>query len=324
MPARRPVLLLAPLLMTAPAVAAPSLPVLPPLALPFDRPFVTATIAGQPVTLRVDPGADPYIVLTPAAARRLALAADARPDGKPPSRGELQVQVGQTQIGVPYSQEAVGYAGFSVRLRVVTPGSGDFGGADGVVSPTLLPHSEVRLVRRPATAGDRTTVLKAETRGLFFADTIQADWKVPAGKLELEFHPFRATTIASVAAASRLADSFGGQLQGAVHPVEIAYGVARPVRTMALARPAAIAGIMLSRFDVRLFDWSGSAELPPDADPDAPLTVTASRGRQRGWPILKLGADVLADCAEITWRRTGSEMALTCPAPATAKPPIAP
>lgn len=318
MPAR---LLLLLALLAAPAVAAPKPPALPPLVLPLAAPVITATIAGQTVTLRVDPGADPYIMLTPAAAARLNLAADTRPDGKPPSRGEVQAAVGQTRIDVPYSRESVGYAGYTVRMQVVTPSVGDFGGADGVVAPTLLPHAEVRLVRRPATAADRVTVLKAETKGLFFRDTIQADWPLPAGKLELEFHPFRATTIASVAAASRLADSFGGGLEGPVHQVEVAFGVKRPVRTMALTRRAAIAGISLSRFDVRLFDWSGSAELPPDSDPDAPLTVTASRGRQRGWPILKLGADVLDGCAEIAWRAASSEIALTCPAATT---PLAP
>ncbi|WP_372915599.1 hypothetical protein [Sandarakinorhabdus sp.] len=31
--------------------------------------------------------------------------------------------------------------------------------------------------------------------------------------------------------------------------------------------------------------------------------MTASRGRQSGWPVLKLGRDVLEICASISWQR---------------------
>lgn len=297
------------------AAAAPRLPVLPPLVLPIDAPFITATIAGQPVTLRVDPAVDSDgVLISPAAAQRLGLAGDARPDGRPPKRGARTVMVGQSETAVPWSREAVGYAGIGVALRVlVAPGEAS-AVADGAVSPALLPHGEVRLVRRAATPADAVTVLKAETRGLLRADTIQADWPTAAGRLEVEFHPFRPRTIASVAAAARLRDGHGGQWHGDIQRVEVAFGVKRPVRQMQLARPAPVAGVMVRQFDVRLFDWAGTAELPPDAGEDAMATVVGRRGRQRGWPIIKLGHDALGACAEIIWQRQPAQMRLVCPA----------
>jgi hypothetical protein len=65
--------------------------------------------------------------------------------------------------------------------------------------------------------------------------------------------------------------------------------------------------------DVRLFDWAGKAELPPDAEGDEAALVTGKRGRQRGWPILKLGRDALGSCASISWQRAPATFWLVCP-----------
>lgn len=304
------------LLLSAPTAAArPAL--LPPLVLPMASPHVTASIAGQTVLLRVDHGIDTdCVVLAPAAAARLQLALDSRPGGKPPARGVSSVQVGQTEARVPWSREQVSYAGINSQVRVMTPAKADFGTADGAVSPALLPHILVQLVARPATSNDLVTTLKAQTRGLFGADAIQASWPLPGGKLDVELHPHRQTSVASVSAAAILAQHADGRLTGPVHRTEIAYGVARPVRTLQLARAVTIAGARLSSLDVRIFDWSGSAVLPPDADGanEAEIVVKTGRGRQRGWPILRLGRDALAGCASITWQQAERLLSLTCPA----------
>lgn len=300
-----------------PAAARPAL--LPPLVLPMAAPLIRADIAGQAVTLRVDPGVDTdMVILGAAAAARLGLASDTRADGNRPERGLRSVQIGQTLAKVPWSREQVRYQGIVRKLQIMQPADGDFGGADGAVSPALLPHLLVQLELRPATAADRTVTLPATTRGLLFADTIQADWPLPGGRLEIEFHPHRPTSVASVAAAALLADTGGGRITGPVHRVPIAFGVARPVRTLVLDRPLAIAGAPLARLDVRVFDWTGAARLPPDADAGEPAeaVVTGSRGRQMGWPILKLGRDALAGCASISWQPQGKRISLTCPAAA--------
>lgn len=326
MPARRPAAITAITLAVlahttaSPAAARPAL--LPPLVLPMAAPLIRAEIAGQPVTLRVDPGVDTaMVILGPAAAQRLGLASDTRADGHVPERGLRRVQIGQTPASVPWSREQVQYQGIARSVRIMQPasgdhGGGDFGGADGAVSPALLPHTAVQLELRAPTTADRTVTLPASTRGLLFADTIQADWPLPGGRLEIEFHPHRPISVASVAAAALLAQAGGGRISGPVHRTPIAYGVARPVRTLVLDRPVMIAGAPLASLDVRVFDWTGTAQLPPDADAsaDTGAVVTGSRGRQRGWPILKLGRDALAGCASISWQPQGKLISLTCPA----------
>jgi hypothetical protein len=41
--------------------------------------------------------------------------------------------------------------------------------------------------------------------------------------------------------------------------------------------------------------------------------VTGKRGRQRGWPSLKLGRDALGSCASISWQRAPATFWLVCP-----------
>jgi hypothetical protein len=147
------------------------------------------------------------------------------------------------------------------------------------------------------------------------------DWRLGdgAGRIEVELHNLRpagVASVASVAAASRLAQAGGGHLDGPVRRVVIGFGVARPVRRLLLDTPVMIAGLAVTSVDVRLFDWAGAADLPPDAGTDrAALTVIGRRGRQRGWPVLKLGDDVLGRCASLRWLREPGQLQLACPNP---------
>lgn len=318
MPSARPslpVLVLA-LTLAAPGNArrAPEPAPLPPLVLPGAAPQISVRIAGQPAVLTVDFGGDPLVQLNPVAAARLQLAM--------PGRDQFRVAVGRVSAAVPFSRETLDIAGrTAVDVRVLTPAApppGQAAGSDGVIGLGLLPHAAVLLRFRAATAQDRAASVPARADGssgsMAFAWTLAGQ-----GRIEVELHNLRPASAASVAAASRIADAGDGRLSGPVRRVEIGFGVARPVRRLVLARPLAIAGVMLRDVDVRLFDWAGKAQLPPDADGAGGAVVTARRGRQRGWPILKLGSDVLSVCASIGWQRDPGErqrgrFELHCPA----------
>lgn len=290
------------LLLAAPAGARPTPAPLPPLVLNAAAPQISARIAGQPVTLTVDLGGDPLIQVNPDVAARLPLLRE--------DRGTFRVAVGQTSAAVPFSREMVEIAGrVSDEVRVLTPNTAPDGqrpGSDGIIGLALLPHAVVELRYRAATAGDRTASVAAGRGGR--SSSIGFPWALPnADEIEIELEPLRATSVASVAGASRIAAVADGRLQGPVRRVMIGYGVARPVRRLVLARPITIAGVRVGDMDVRLYDWAGRAELPPDGDADDAAVVIGKRGRQRGWPILKLGHDVLSRCASITWRRDPDE-----------------
>jgi hypothetical protein len=207
-----------------------------------------------------------------------------------------------------------------VRARVLKPAAappGQAAGSDGSIGLPLLPHPDVTLQLRPATARDRSTILPARTGR---SDAWGFDWRLPGGEtLDVEIHPLRPTTVMSAAAASALAEAGAGQLVGDVQRVPISFGAIRPVRMLELVQPAAIAGLSLRRGWVRLFDWAGRTELPPDADAEAGLAVVGRRGRQGEWRNVKLGADVLAACASVTLQRDPEDrsrgrLILTCPA----------
>ena len=284
-------------------------PPLPPLVLSGAAPVIEAQIAGQSVRLTVDFGGDPFIMLGPAAVARLGLAADTRTDGKTVDRGRFRVAVGQVSVAVPFSEEQVSIAGRSATVRVLAPAAAPaeaVAGSDGVIGLALLPHDGVRLVFRQRQPSDRVVTVAAEPGSR--SSSTKFDWPLPKGPpIEVELHHLRPVSVASVAAASRLAEAGDGKLNGPPRRVLIGFGVARPVRSLVLARPLAIVAVTVSTVDVRLFDWAGKAELPPAAESDGAALVTGKRGRQRGWPILKLGRDVLGRCASINWQRDATE-----------------
>lgn len=282
------------------------------LVLDMAHPVIATTLAGQPLILRVEPSAKPFVTLTPAATARLGLAAAGRVrDGKPVPRGVLTIHAGRADRLVPWSEELLEAGGPARPVRVVQPDTPVTSDADGIVSPLLLAAAGVRWVARPATDADRTVTLPARAAPM---NGISATIAIGGESLAVELAPARPRSIATAAAGAILSDAQGGSLDGPTVPAPVLYGIERPVRDLVLARPAIIAGLALSRLQVRLFDWAGARQLPPDSDPDAPLLVSKRLGDQRGWAMLQLGADVLAPCAEISWRRSPPELALTCPA----------
>jgi hypothetical protein len=301
----------------APQVAAarraPPLPPLPPLELPAVAPLIDAEIAGQAVRLTVDFGGDDIVQINPGSPIAALLAGDARADAV--DRGLYRVAVGQAWLAIPFSRETLLIGGRALPARVLRPRAAPAGqppGSDGSIGLPLLPHASIRLHRRAATAQDAQVELLAR-RGR--SDALGFDWRLTGGdKLDVELHPQRPASVASAVAASLLAKMGNGHLDGPVRRMAIAFGVARPVRRLLLDTPVKIAGLPLRRVEVRLFDWAGKAELPPEADSEnAALTVVGRRGRQRGWPVLKLGGDVLDACASIAWQRQPARWQLVCP-----------
>ncbi|MBU6164506.1 MAG: hypothetical protein KGQ52_00075 [Alphaproteobacteria bacterium] len=312
----RPERLALALLLASPALAArPRPPALPPLLLDAAAPLIEVEVAGQRLRLTVDIGGDDIVQLNPDSPARAVLAAASRPDGKPVDRGLYRVAVGQTALAIPFSRETLIIAGQPVRARVLQPAAtpvGQGAGSDGVIGLPLLPHPGLEWHWRPATPADRAISVPAR---IGRSDAWGLDWAVKhGGRLDVELHPLRTSSVVSAAAASSLAAAGGGQLIGPVRRVPISFGAVRPVRQLALARPVVIAGLRLDQAQVRLFDWAGRTSLPPDADPAAELTVTGTRGRQDQWANAKLGRDVLAACASLRWSREPAQFTLVCPA----------
>lgn len=305
------------LVAASPALAArkPVLPPLPPLELTAATPMIEVDVAGRRLRLTVDFGGDDIVQINPDSPARAVLAGDARPDGKPPNRGRYRVSVGQTALAIPFSRETLTIAGRPVRARLLTPDvepPGQPPGSDGTIGLPLLPHDHVTWRWRDARDDDRLVSLPAR---IGRSDAWGFDWALATGgSLDVEIHPLRPFSVASAAAASQLAAAGNGRLVGSARRVMISFGAVRPVRILTLAPSVPVAGLPVQQINVRLYDWAGRSDLPPDAVPDDALPVVGRRGRQSEWTNVKLGNDLLGRCASLIWTRLPATLALACPA----------
>lgn len=303
--------------LSAPALAAkkpPPLPPLPPLMLDAAAPVITVVIDGKPLLLRVDPAGTRHVQINASAAKRLDLANPARlVAGAAADMGSTTTQIGKVSARENTTTAIARYADRDVPMELAWSSRDHVAGADGFIGPGFLPHDEIRFVRRPVTAADRTTHVGmqwSDERGLMGA-TMAGDHVV-----DIHINPFAPETVATASAAVWLIEQQGGHLDGPVRDVAIAQGVNRPVRDVVFDRPVTIAGIRLTRVATRLFDWSGKTSLPSDAvADDEEIIVRAKFDGQRQWPKLAIGSDHLNRCAQIAWHRLPLSMDLTCPAP---------
>ncbi|MBB6226159.1 hypothetical protein FHS79_000312 [Polymorphobacter multimanifer] len=304
--------MLFPLLLVTTTMASARDKPLPPLMLPMTTPVVTMTFEGQPLRLRVDPGATRSVELNASAARRLGLADPAfRIGRRKPERGRATIQVGKVKLREDTIDLPLDYAGRVLPLTLAWSDADHVDGADGLISPRQLPHDVVRLVARPASPNDRTTVLPMRWeggRGLLGS--------LPLGRntVDIVIDTSMATSVATAAAAAWLAEAHDGRLTGPRRDLRISRAVERPVRDVRFGRPVDMAGVRIDRVAARIFDWSGRTTIPEDTAPSDELVVTGRVESQSRWAKLTIAQDRLAACAEIGWQREPLQISLTCPA----------
>lgn len=301
-----------PALLLAAQPVPPPPPPLPPLRLDAAAPIVTVSVNGAELRLRVDPGATGNVAINASAAARAGLADPQRlVAGKRVDLGRSLTQVGKVTVTETTSAEVLGYADRVLPLTLAWPGHDFVTGADGLINPRQLPHDEIRLVRRAVGVSDVVTRLAMrwdEGRGLC------GEVGQGRGRIDVVIAPMTPETLATAAAASLLAAANAGRLSGPARDGLVSHGVKRPVRDVVFPGSVDIAGIRMTRVAARVFDWSGSSDIP-DADLAAGEAVVGGRaGAQRQWAKLAIGADHLDSCAEIIWRRLPETIDLVCPA----------
>ena len=282
--------------------------------------LVAATIDGAPVTLRVDPGAPGLVLMTTAAAERLALKGGMM---------ELGYSVGRQGAMQATTVRPMTFDTTHVKRRIgfPSPKKGSADGrwvgrayaavADGSIGPGVLPEPVVRIALRMPRAGERTVTLPMVDGGGLFGrlSGVFAQIMIGGQPVRVRFDPYHPRTTVTANAASLIAEAQHGTLAGTSEPVEIAFGIARPVRTMTLATPLAVGPLLLSTLGVRTSDV-GSAASIPEADaapPDPDEIVVAVKGkRDPKRDRLTLGADVLDHCSSIVFDGPNKQVQLTC------------
>ncbi len=110
---------------------------------------ISVDVNGQPPRLRVDLSGFAEVVLNPAAARRLSLQ----------RRSPLIGMVGPVKLRGYSANGKLSVAGVGSQTKFIWFERDAIQGADGIISPWLLPYDQVSFVLRPAQAGTATTAL---------------------------------------------------------------------------------------------------------------------------------------------------------------------
>lgn len=287
------------LIAAAPA-AAPARRPAPPvgvITLPLPDPVVTATVAGVALRLRVVLDGRGEVALNRAAAERLPIPFEPVPSA----------EVGRVEVPGVAASAVLAIAGKAAPAALWSFGE-CCEGADGAIDAALLPFAEVRLVRPGGAGGNERTFLLRRDEDGGMAARAEAGGRAIAVQFALE----RPGTLATAAAGAILAKAWSGTFAGRYEPVLVAWGVSRPSRMIAFARPGALAGFRFDALRTRTGDFAGRERLPTDPPGADEILVSRRTTHQRGWPVVMIGRDRLDHCVEMRLRTRELVLAMRC------------
>jgi len=286
--------------------------------------MIAATIDGKPVALRVDPAAPGLVFVTTAVAERLALKGGALGLGySVGGQGAMQATtVRPMTFGTNAVKRRIGFPsrkhetkGKAADPRWVGRPYANVG--DGSIGLASLPEPVVRILLNAPRAGERTVALPMVDGGGLLGKLSGTFAQITIGgqPIRIRFDPYHPRTTVTANAATLIAQAQRGTLVGLTAPVEIAFGIARPVRTMTLATPLLVGPLALSSLGVRTTDVGSAAAIPdadaPPPDPDE-IVVVAKGKRDANRDRLTIGADLLDRCSSIIFDKPAKQIRLTC------------
>lgn len=265
--------------------------------------MVEAIVNGQALRWRIDPAAPSLPILTRVAADRVKLRKQRALDG-------LIYSVGREQVAI-----STGRARLGTAWRMIGWAPRDWApGLDGVVGPGGVDAPVVRFVFQMRQPGEREVTLPmlgqdglgGNAGGLFAA--IYVDGR----PMRVRFEPHRPRTLATASAATRIARAFDGHYAGAAAPAEIAWGIARPVRPMRLARPIGVGPLAIDRIGVRTADVGRAGSIREAGDDPDEILVNAGERADPARDRLTIGADWLRRCSELVFDKPAATVRLRC------------
>lgn len=180
-------------------------------------------------------------------------------------------------------------------------------GFAGMLGPGAVPQNVVTVQIRPPSSTERQYVLPLVENRVLGVGTM-------LGKIFVQFDPLRRQTMGTAAAGALLAESQGGALTGPTRQAPIRFGVERPVRTLAFARPLKVGPIELKAVAIRVLDFGSVGKIPDaDADPDE-IVAIGQKKKEPDYRSLHVAADALADCSSITFDKLKKRIILSCKA----------
>jgi hypothetical protein len=260
---------------------------------------VPATVGGVAGRMRLTPWAPAAPTLNPDYAQRIGL------------RGGLfgfSVKVGPVKVRGETGVTRLQFGNASFKRRVVWFERRYDAGADGAVGPGGLPVDLIRFQLKAAAGNERSATLPL-VQQMFRPATTRV---VVGGRtISILFDPQHPRTLATAGAGAALAEGLGGQLIGNADKAEIAFGIARPVRTIRLARPLVVGPLTLESMLVRVAD-NGSVAGIADADADPEEIVVTAKSKKERRDVIIIGRDQLGGCSSIVFDKRAKLIRLSC------------
>lgn len=267
--------------------------------------LLTAQVNGAPVQLRVDPAGTAMPLIDDAAAMRAGLK---------PSMIGIGYAVGPQKVLGRTALVPVDLGAGPAKHRVGFTAHRYAAAAEGSIGPAGLPEPMVRFRLRAPLPNERTVTLPMGDQGGFAARWGERFAIVTVGgsPMRIRFDPYHRRTLATAGAAVRLAAANAGTMSGATGKTEIAFGIDRPVREMALATPLQIGPFAISRLGVRTSDFGSIADVPGDPEDPDEVMVTARHKHDPNSDRINIGSDLLDHCSSILFDTAHKQIALTC------------
>jgi hypothetical protein len=270
------------------------------IVIPRDN-IISATIAGQSVRLRVDPGAPIVPILNPGLAERLQV--------KPLRWAKIVGQIGPARV-----------TGRTAVLRFRLPGAREdkkarivwfdrnfVEGADGAVNPLFLLQNRIRF-ELPGRGGrinklpyGNASFLIRGTKLVFGGETVAVRYDL--GRRE---------SAVTADTARLVAAEHDGKLTARSGTTVIAFGIARPYRELRLGRQLEIGPFDFVTLRVRTPDQGSIGIAEEQADPDE--IVVEGKRKSRARREFSIARDELDRCASIEVDRKAQTISFDCPA----------
>jgi len=90
------------------------------------------------------------------------------------------------------------------------------------------------------------------------------------------------------------------------------FGVIRPARNIAFARPGRLAGFRFDSLLVRISDFAGDEKLPAEPAHADEIVIRHRLSRQEARPIVLVGADRLSRCTELVYQAIPRSLTMRC------------
>jgi hypothetical protein len=269
------------------------------LRLDLTDPIVTARIGDVALRLRVDFDQRDSIELNPEAAARLPLPFE--PGG--------DAEVGRVLLPGRMAMARLTIAGQEAEIQLATHDRTCCEGADGAIGAALMPFETIRLVGRVAPAAQEQVFAMDYSRdgGLVIRQS------TPAGAVLVQFSLRHSGAHATKSAGTILLRAYGGRLETGYSRIIGPFGVERPVRALALKRPARLAGFVVDHLQVRTADFGGRRTFPEEGPRPGDILVRKRVKAHHDWPAILLGREYIGRCSEIVFQTISRTLSLRCP-----------